>query len=79
MHPPKTNGDVRKLIWQHKVKSTPKKRVPAIANSAVREKVTSGRAGIRWDNVVRRVWKVTAGKPRRDTAHGQVWGVKDSR
>ena len=30
----------------------PKKRLPAIADRAVLEKVTKGRAGIRWDNVV---------------------------
>ena len=33
------------------------KRLPAIADRAVREKITKGRAGIRWDNVVEKIWK----------------------
>ena len=32
----------------------PKKRLPAIADKAVWEKVTKGRAAIRWDNVYSR-------------------------
>ena len=43
MYPLKTNRDVRKLKWQHKVRSMPRKRLPAIADRAVREKVTKGR------------------------------------
>ena len=39
----------------------PKKRLPAIANRAVWEKVTKGRAGIRWDSVVEKVWKDVGG------------------
>ena len=35
----------------------PKKRLPAIANRAVWEKATKGRAGIRWDSVVEKAWK----------------------
>ena len=31
--------------------------MPAIADGAVWEKVTKGRAGIRWDSVVDKVWK----------------------
>ena len=38
-----------------------KKRSPAIADRAVWEKVTKGRAGIRWDSVVEKVWKDTGG------------------
>ena len=34
----------------------PKKRLPAIADRAVCEKVTKGRAGIRWDSVVGKIW-----------------------
>ena len=48
----KTNRGVRKLNRQYKVRSMPKKRLPAKADKAVREKVTKGRAGIRWDSVV---------------------------
>ena len=44
-----------------KSRSMPKKRLPAIADSAVWEKVTKGRAGIRWDNVVDKVWKEIEG------------------
>ena len=39
----------------------PKKRLPAIADRAVREKVTKGRAEIRWDSVVEKVWKDVGG------------------
>ena len=35
----------------------PKKRLSAIGDIAVWEKVTKGRAGIRWDSVVEKVWK----------------------
>ena len=35
----------------------PKKRLLAIADRAVREKVTKGRAGIKWDSLVEKVWK----------------------
>ena len=38
-----------------------KKRSPAIADRAVWEKVTKGRAGIRWDSVVEKVWKDVGG------------------
>ena len=59
--PLKTNRDVRKLKWQCKVKNMPKKRLPAIADRAVWEKVTKGRAGMRWDGVVEGVWKDIGG------------------
>ena len=36
-------------------RNIPKKRLPAKADTAVREKVTKGRAGIRWDSVVEKV------------------------
>ena len=36
--------------------------MPATANSAVWEKVTKGRAGRRWDNVVEKVWKGIGGR-----------------
>ena len=48
---------VETTIPLHKVRRTPKKRLPAIANSAVWEKVTKGRTEIRGDNVVDTVWK----------------------
>ena len=35
------------------------KRLPAMVDRAVWEKVTKGRAGIRWDSVVDKVWKDT--------------------
>ena len=34
-----------------------KKRLPAIFDRAVWEKITKGRAGISWDNVVEKIWK----------------------
>ena len=39
----------------------PKKRLSAIGDIAVWEKVTKGRAGIRWDSVVEKVWKDIGG------------------
>ena len=42
---------------EYKVKNMPNKRLPAIVDKAVWEKVTKGRAGIRWDSVVEKVWK----------------------
>ena len=76
MYPLKTNKDVRKLRWQYKVRNMPKKRLPAIADRAVWEKVTKGRAGIRWDSS-RESTKGYRRKPRRDTVHREVCGVKD--
>ena len=39
----------------------PKKRLPAIVDRAVWEKITKRRAGIRWDNVVENIWKDLGG------------------
>ena len=55
MHPLKTNRDMRELKWQYKVRSMPKKRLPAMVDRAVWEEVSKGRAGIRWDSVVQKV------------------------
>ena len=59
MYQLRTNRDVRKLKWQHKVNNVPEERLPAIVDRAVWEKITKGRAGIRWDNVVEKknMWK----------------------
>ena len=61
MYPLETNGDVRKLKWRYKVKDMPEKRLPAIVDDAVWEKITRGRAGIRWDNAVEKIWKDVGG------------------
>ena len=61
MYPLKTNGDVGRLKWQYKVRNMPKKRLPAIADRAVWEKVKRARAGIRWDSVVEKAWKDIGG------------------
>ena len=55
MHPLETKRHVRKLKWQYKVKNIPEKRLPAVAGRARREKISKGRAGIRWDNVVENI------------------------
>ena len=39
----------------------PEKRLPAIVDRAVCEKITKRRAGIRWDNVVEKIWKDLVG------------------
>ena len=59
MYPLETNRNLRKLKWQYKVKNTPKKLLPAIADRAVWEKVSKGRAGIRWDSVVRKYGRIS--------------------
>ena len=61
MYPLETNRDVGKLKWHYKVKSMSEKRLPAIFDSAVWEKITKGRAGTRWDNVVENIWKDIGG------------------
>ena len=42
---------------QYKVKDMPEKRFPVIVDRVVRKKITKGRAGITWDNVVEKIWK----------------------
>ena len=39
----------------------PETRLPAIADRAVWETITKGRAGIRWGNVVEKIWKKLGG------------------
>ena len=43
MHPLETNRDRIESKWQYKVRDAPEKRLPAIADRAVREKTTKGR------------------------------------
>ena len=52
---------MRKSRWQYKVSNMPKKRLPAIADRAVWERVTKGRAELRWRSVVEKVWKDIGG------------------
>ena len=47
MYPLETNRDVIKLKWQHNIKNMPQKRLPAIVDRTVWEKITKGRAGTR--------------------------------
>ena len=69
--------DVRMLKGQHKVRNMPKKRLPAIADRAVLEKHTKGRAGIRWDSVVEKVWKDRGGNQHEVmSVHREVCGVQ---
>ena len=39
----------------------PKKRLSAKADRALWEKITKGRAGLRWDSVVEKIWKDMGG------------------
>ena len=55
MCPLKPSRDVREMKWQCKVKNTPEKRLPVIADRALWEKITTERAGTRWDNVVEKI------------------------
>ena len=53
------------MKWQYKVKNMPEKRLlRAIVDGAVWEKITEGRAGIRWDNVVEK-YERFRGRPRK--------------
>ena len=61
MYPLETNTAARKLKWQHRVKNMPEKMLPAVVDRAISEKITKGPAGIRWDNVVGKIWKGLGG------------------
>ena len=54
----------------------PKKRLPAIADRAVCEKVTKGRAGIRWGSVVEKVWKDIGGNQEETLSVDNFWACK---
>ena len=45
----------------NKVKNMPEKRLPAIVDRAIWEKITKGRAGIKRDNVLKKIWKDLGG------------------
>ena len=48
------------------MRNIPKKRLPAIADRAVWQKVTAGPAGIKWDrSVVEKVWKDIGGNKKK--------------
>ena len=53
--------DARNLKRQHTARNMLKKRLPAVADRAVRGKATKGGAGITWDSVVEKAWKDTGG------------------
>ena len=57
MCPVKTIRDGSNLKCHYQIIRMPKKLSPAIADRAVWEKITKGRAGTRWDGVVEKVWK----------------------
>ena len=78
MHPIKTNGEARKLKWQYKLKYTPEKRLPAIVDRATWEKITKGRAGTRWDNVVEQIWKDIGGDQEEVLSIEKFGGYKTS-
>ena len=46
-YPLKTNRDARKLKWQYEVKNMPEKRLPAVVDIAVWEKIT----GASWNKM----------------------------
>ena len=63
----------------YKVNNLPEKRLPAIVDFAVWEKITKGRAGIRWDKVVEKIpgMEGCRRRPRRGTVYREVWRVQD--
>ena len=78
MYPLETSRDVRKLKCQYKVQNTPEKRLPAILERAVWKKITKGRAEIKWDNVVEKIWKGLGGGQEElpGTVYREVWRVQ---
>ena len=52
-------------------------RLPAIVDRAVWEKVTKGRAGIRWDSVVEKVWKGIGGNQEEAMPAGKFGKYKE--
>ena len=53
----------------------PKTRLPATAARAVWQQVTKGRAGMRWDSVVDKVWKDIGGNQEEILLSiREVWG-----
>ena len=72
----KTNGDVRKLKWQYQVSNMPENRFPAIADRAVWEKIPKGPAGLRWDNVVEKIWKALGGDQEEVLSSEKLGGYK---
>ena len=74
--PLETTGDMRKLEWQYKLRNMTKNRLPARVDRAVWEKVTKGRAGIRWDSVVEKVWKNKEGNQKEVVSAGKYGRYK---
>ena len=54
----------------------PKKRLPAITDRAVLEKVTKGRAEVKWDGVVEKVWKEIGGNQEEILSINKFGGCK---
>ena len=54
----------------------PKKRLPAVVDRDVWEKVTKGRAEIRWDSVVEKVWKDVGVNQEEVMSAGEFWRYK---
>ena len=59
MYPLETNRREKAeiAIQQYNVRNMPEKRLLAIADSAAWEKTAQRRAGIRWENVLEKIWK----------------------
>ena len=56
----------------------PEKRLPAIANRAVWEKIPKGRAEIRWDNVVEKILN-GLGRDQEEVLYREVSKVQDKK
>ena len=54
----------------------PKKRLPAITDRAVLEKDTKGRAEVKWDGVVEKVWKEIGGNQEEILSINKFGGCK---
>ena len=54
----------------------PKKRLPAITDRAVLEKVNKGRAEVKWDGVVEKVWKEIGGNQEEILSINKFGGCK---
>ena len=75
MYALKTNRDMRKLRWQHSVRSMQSERLPAIVDRAVWKKVTKGQP-VRWDKEVEKVWQEIGGNKDEVLSIGESAGYK---
>ena len=76
MYPLETNRDVRNLKGQYS-KECARKEAASLADRAIWEKITVGRTGIRWDNVVEKIRKELGRDQEGIPSIEKFWRVQD--